>query len=171
MKEEGEEGQLRACKSGASDVAARCRPDKQRCTESSHPLFPPSLSLALSLVLLHFPLLVHRGYKFTTLANNCRALLDRRDDPSERTLSSPLSSFYVRVARHRVVGLIGSAQSEGFANFVKSSLRLFTANFLGFWMRRSVALNISLRLSLRISRCQRFVNLLRRTPRAIYVLF
>jgi len=47
--------------------------------------------------------------------------------------------------------LIGNAQSEGFANFVKSSLRLFTANFLGFYAEKRCSLSLSLSLDIAMS--------------------
>lgn len=76
------ERQLWMRKSGALDVAAHRHFDKQRCIEWGYTTLS---SLA------HSPLYLCREYKFTTLANNCRALQDRRDDPSEQALSFPLS--------------------------------------------------------------------------------
>jgi len=141
-------------------VAARRRPDKQPCTKSIHPLFP--LSRAFTLL---SPFADINPQRLQITAARCWI------DATIRAIFS----FHFMLARPDIEwSLIGSAQSQGFANFVKSSLRLFTANFLG---RRNVALNISLSLSLsfsfslRISQCHRFVNLLRKTPRAIYVLF
>lgn len=76
------ERQLWMRKSGTLDVAAHRHSDKQRCIEWGYTTTTLS-SLA------HSP--ICREYKFTTLANNCRALQDRRDDPSEQALSFPLS--------------------------------------------------------------------------------